>query len=119
MKQLILVMKALSDPNRVAVLKILEQGELCVCEIQYLLELAQPTVSKHMKILEEAGLVRRRREGTWILYSLSRGEESVYARTMLDQLQGWLKNDPAVQKMRQGLPYAAALRCKKSRKNKK
>jgi ArsR family transcriptional regulator, arsenate/arsenite/antimonite-responsive transcriptional repressor len=119
MKQFILVMKALSDPNRVAVLKILEQGERCVCEIQYLLELAQPTVSKHMKILEEAGLVKRRRQGTWILYSLSNGEESVYARTMLDQLKGWLGNDPAVHKMTQGLPYAAALRSKKSEKKKR
>ncbi|MCI5208574.1 MAG: ArsR family transcriptional regulator [Candidatus Electrothrix sp. ATG2] len=113
MKQFIQVMKALSDPSRIAVLKILERGELCVCEIQHLLELAQPTVSKHMKILEEAGLVKRRRQGTWILYSLADDEESIYAQTMLAQLKGWLKDDSAVQKMTQALPDAAALRCAK------
>ena len=110
MKQFIQVMKALSDPNRVAVLKILEQGELCVCEIQHLLELAQPTVSKHMKILEEAGLVNRRRQGAWILYSLADGEESVYAQTMLTQLKGWLHNDSTVQRMTEELPNALTLR---------
>jgi ArsR family transcriptional regulator len=113
MRQFIQVMKALSDPNRVAVLKILEQGELCVCEIQHLLQLAQPTVSKHMKLLEEAGLVMRRRQGTWILYSLSDGEEPCYARTMLDQLKGWLKDEPAVRNMTQKLPEAATLRSAK------
>lgn len=110
MKQFIRVMKALSDPNRVAVLKILEQGELCVCEIRHLLDLAQPTVSKHMKILEEAGLVNRKRQGAWILYSLSDGEESPYARTMLAQLKDWLKDEPAVHNMMRKLPEAATLR---------
>jgi ArsR family transcriptional regulator len=113
MKQLVQVMKALSDPNRVAVLKILEQGELCVCEIQHLLELAQPTVSKHMKILEEAGMATRRRQGTWILYSLAGGEESIYAESMLRQLKGWLQDDPTVQQMRTELPNAASLRSDK------
>ena len=103
-------MKALSDPSRVAVLKILEQGELCVCELQHLLGLAQPTVSKHMKTLEEAGLVKRRRQGTWILYSLSDGEESPYARTMLAQLKDWLQEEPAVHNMMQQLPEAATVR---------
>ena len=55
-------MKALSDPNRVRVLKLLEDDrELCVCNIQAFLELAQSTVSRHMKVLEDAGLVERRR----------------------------------------------------------
>lgn len=113
MRQFIQIMKALSDPNRVAVLKILEQGELCVCEIRHLLDLAQPTVSKHMKILEEANLVHRRRQGTWILYSLADGKESVYAKTMLAQLKDWLANDPAVQRMAKALPEAATLRSDK------
>lgn len=56
-------MKALSDPNRVRVLKILQLGELCVCEIQKVLALAQSTISKHMKILEDAGLVEKKPAG--------------------------------------------------------
>ena len=50
-------MKALSDPNRVKVLKMLQRGTMCVCKIQDALGIAQPTVSKHLKILEDAGLV--------------------------------------------------------------
>ena len=49
MKTFIRVMKALSDPNRVRVVKLLQNGELCVCEIKEILGLAQSTVSKHMK----------------------------------------------------------------------
>jgi len=57
MKGFIKVTKALSDPNRVKMVKMLQKKEMCVCEIQAALEIAQPTVSKHLKILEEAGLV--------------------------------------------------------------
>ena len=56
MKKFIKVMKALSDPNRVKMVKLLQHKEMCVCEIQAALGLAQSTVSKHLKILEEAGL---------------------------------------------------------------
>ncbi len=103
-------MKALSDPNRVRVLKVLQRGELCVCEIQNLLGLAQSTVSKHMKLLEDAGLVERRRQGTWILYSLSDGSESVYAKTLLVELRSWLDDDMELKKMIVSLPDAAVLR---------
>ncbi|MDJ0819926.1 MAG: metalloregulator ArsR/SmtB family transcription factor, partial [Desulfobacterales bacterium] len=57
MKSFLKVMKALSDPNRVKIVKLLQQKEMCVCELQGALEIAQPTVSKHLKILEESGLV--------------------------------------------------------------
>ena len=61
MKEFIKVMKALSDPNRVKLLKLIQQREMCVCEIQAALEIAQPTVSKHLKVLEDAGLVEPRK----------------------------------------------------------
>ena len=57
MKSFVKVMKAFSDPNRVKIIKLLQQKSMCVCELQGALNLAQPTVSKHLKILEEAGLV--------------------------------------------------------------
>ena len=57
MKSFVKVMKALSDPNRVKIIKLLQLKYMCVCELQGALKLAQPTVSKHLKILEEAGLV--------------------------------------------------------------
>ncbi len=110
MKTFIRVMKALSDPNRVRVVKLLQNGELCVCEIKEILGLAQSTVSKHMKILEDAGLVERNRQGTWMIYSLADGSESTYAATMLIQLGGWLDNDHELDRMRKALPAAAVLR---------
>ena len=61
------VLKALSDPNRVRILKLLGTKEFCVCELQDLVALAQSTVSKHMKLLEEAGLVDFRKDGSWII----------------------------------------------------
>mgnify|MGYP005851993255 CR=1 FL=1 len=56
MKEFTKVMKALSDPNRVRILKMLQHQSLCVCEMQAALNIAQPTVSNHLKVLEEAGL---------------------------------------------------------------
>ena len=56
MKAFVKVMKALSDPNRVKILKMLQHKAMCVCEMQVALKIAQPSVSKHLKLLEEAGL---------------------------------------------------------------
>jgi ArsR family transcriptional regulator, arsenate/arsenite/antimonite-responsive transcriptional repressor len=96
MKEFIKVMKALSDPNRVKLLKLLQKGEICVCKIQAALGIAQPTVSKHLKILEDAGLVSRRKEGLWAYYSLTDGNRSPYAASLLGNLRHWLADDPGV-----------------------
>lgn len=111
MKRFIRVMKAFADPSRVKIIKILGVKELCVCEIQQLLGLAQPTVSKHLKILEEAGLVDYRKEGSWIIYRLSTGEDSDYARVMLGNLDGWLDDEPQIQEMIDRLPLLNRERC--------
>lgn len=99
MNAFIRTMKALSDPNRVRVLKLLEKSELCVCEIQEFLQLAQSTVSKHMKTLEDAGLVARERRGSWIIYSRPKNYESQYGKEMLGLLSGWLDDDKELQTM--------------------
>jgi len=104
MKRFVRVMKALSDPSRVKIIKILGVKELCVCELRQLLGLAQPTVSKHLKILEEAGLVDYRKEGSWIIYRLSTGEDSEYARVMLGNVKGWLDEEPQIREMVDNLP---------------
>ena len=104
MKDFIRVLKALSDPNRVKLVKILQQRVLCVCEMQALLGIAQPTVSKHLKILEEAGLVGRRKNGLWVNYFLSDGRNSPYAASLLGNLKHWLKDDPEVIKLMEQVP---------------
>ncbi|MHB8773101.1 MAG: ArsR/SmtB family transcription factor [Syntrophales bacterium] len=96
MKEFIKVTKALSDPNRVKLLKMLQQRVMCVCEIQAALEIAQPTVSKHLKVLEDAGLVDREKDGLWVNYSLSNGSQSPYAASLLGNLKHWLNDDPKV-----------------------
>jgi len=65
------VFNALSDPIRLEIIEFLRDGEKCVCEITPHLKLIQPVVSRHLKILKNAGLVKRRKKGTWHLYSLT------------------------------------------------
>jgi len=62
--------KALSDTTRLKILKLLDIREMCVCEIMVALGLTQPTTSHHLRILEAVGLVKDRREGKWVFYSL-------------------------------------------------
>ena len=96
MDEFIRVMKALSDPSRVKIIKMLQARMMCVCELQAALGLAQPTVSKHLKILERAGLVHRKKEGLWVNYVVSDGICSPYAASMLGNLRHWLSNDPGM-----------------------
>jgi ArsR family transcriptional regulator len=96
MKEFIKVMKALSDPNRVKIVKMLQKGTMCVCEVQAALEISQPTVSKHLKILEGAGLVDRKQKGLWAHYSLTDGGRSPYAASLLGNLMHWLVDDPSI-----------------------
>jgi len=97
MKEFIKVMKALSDPNRVRLLKLLQKRAMCVCEIRAALGIAQPTVSKHLKMLEDAGLVSREKEGLWVNYFLSDGGRSPYAASLMGNLRHWLDDDPEIQ----------------------
>jgi DNA-binding transcriptional ArsR family regulator len=70
MKSFLSITKALADENRLRMLLALRQGELCVCQITELLGLAMSTVSKHLSLLYQAGLVNARKEGRWMYYSL-------------------------------------------------
>ena len=70
MKPFIKIMKALSDPNRVKIIKLLQHKEMCVCEMQAALKLAQPTVSKHLTVLRTAGIVDDERKGQTVEYRL-------------------------------------------------
>ena len=65
------VFKALSDQNRLKILHILSDGERCACELLKNFDFTQPTLSHHMKVLIECGLVNSRKEGTWNYYSLN------------------------------------------------
>ena len=105
MKTFLKVMKALSDPNRVKIIKLLEQKKMCVCELQGALGIAQPTVSKHLRILEEAGLVDYQKDGLWVNYHLTDGRGSPYAASILGNLRHWLNEDPAVAELVKQAPF--------------
>ncbi len=105
MREFIKTMKALSDPNRVKILKMLEKRCLCVCEIREALGIAQSTVSKHLKVLEEAGLVSYEKEGPWVNYRIADPGENPYAAYMLKGLRGRLEMDDEVADLLNRLPH--------------
>lgn len=70
-EQAALVFKALSDPNRLAVIDMIKTEEKCACKILEALNITQPTLSHHMKTLCDSGLVNSRREGKWMHYSIN------------------------------------------------
>ena len=109
MDELVRVMKALSDPGRVRIVKLLAGRELCACEIIRALGLAQPTISRHMKVLADAGLVAGRKKGSWVHYRLPENPASPYARAMLEHLSRWLEDDRGVADLRRVLAGTAAL----------
>lgn len=104
MKDFVKVMKALSDPNRVKIVKMLQYKKLCVCEIQVLLQVAQPSVSKHLKVLENSGIVESFKDGLWVNYSLTDGSISPYVSSVIGNLRHWLNDDPQIRDMVLKLP---------------
>ncbi len=66
-----LICKALADPNRLRIVQLLTQGERCACKLLEAFAITQPTLSHHMRILGECGLVNVRRDGKWNYYSLN------------------------------------------------
>ena len=104
MREFIKIMKALSDPNRVKMIKLLQRKVLCVCEIKEALGLAQSSASKHLKILEEAGLITYSKEGLWVNYRLADGASSPYIANILGNLRYWLEDDGEVAALVARLP---------------
>jgi ArsR family transcriptional regulator len=102
-KDFIKIMKALSDPSRVRIVKMLQQRVMCVCEIQEALQVAQSTASKHLKILEDAGLIQYRKEGLWVNYMLADGSQNPYAAVLLDNLRDWLEDCRSIVELREKL----------------
>ena len=96
MRELLKVFKAAGDKNRLRILKMLEQKNMCVCELSAALGITQPSVSKHLSLLKEAGLVSDEREGQWIDYKLCQEKVNHYAPVILRQLKRWVNDDHCV-----------------------
>lgn len=88
LKDFIKSSKAISDETRVRILKLLEVRELCVCQLMAILEMGQSTVSKHLGILKNAGLVESRKDWTWSFYKLSNeGTNSNFVKLLSSALR--------------------------------
>ncbi|MBN1276136.1 MAG: winged helix-turn-helix transcriptional regulator [Deltaproteobacteria bacterium] len=105
MKAFVDVMKALSDPNRVKIIMMLQQKVMCVCELREVLQVAQPTVSKHLKILENAGLVTSKKDGIWVNYELENGSTNLYSSTILDNMKNWFEQDEAFTEIKKNIVF--------------
>jgi DNA-binding transcriptional ArsR family regulator len=103
------VAKAIADPSRVRILKLLEGVELCVCQITAVLDLAPATVSKHLAVLKTAGLLQQRRDGKWAYYRLAERELNPYAQHFLSVVGASLKDDPTVDEDRRILAMVNAV----------
>ena len=76
------ILKIIGDPNRLKILEFLRKGEKCQCEIIPIVDQSQPTVSRHLRLLEEAGLIKSRREGNRTIYRVA--DDRIY--NILDSL---------------------------------
>ena len=81
MKELTNIFKALSDETRLRILKLLEHGELCVCDVVAALDMVQPQVSFHLRILKEAGILKGRKDGKWIHYRID--DTDIFKRLLI------------------------------------
>ncbi|MDT8318683.1 MAG: metalloregulator ArsR/SmtB family transcription factor [bacterium] len=97
MRDLTRVFKALSDVNRLRILKMLEIRPLCVCEITDVLGLATSTASKHLSILRDAGFIMDEKVGKWVYYRLNQSRTDTYANQLIPLLAKWLPSDGTVQ----------------------
>jgi DNA-binding transcriptional ArsR family regulator len=87
-------LKALAHPGRLRMLAMLRGGELCVCQMTAVLDLATSTISAHLADLKRAGLVGERKDGRWVFHRLEEGEA---ARALLEPVWRAISRDPQVE----------------------
>jgi ArsR family transcriptional regulator, arsenate/arsenite/antimonite-responsive transcriptional repressor len=98
--------KGLADRNRLRIVGLLLRGELCGCDIQYVLEMSQPNVSRHLTYLKKSGLVMDRRSGFRVFYSLA--EDKAEKKALFEYLRTAFKDDETFRDDLQTLKRAVA-----------
>lgn len=97
MREFMEIAKALAEENRVRILWLLKEQELCVCQILEVMNLAPSTVSKHLAVLYQARLIDSSKQGRWVYYRLSCGDIRPEACTACDWVFNSLAQDPQIQ----------------------
>lgn len=121
MRDFVTITKALSDPGRLRILYALKGGELCVCQITELLQLAPSTVSKHLALLQQAGLVSSRKDERWVYYRWPDQKPPVVVSEALDWVSKALRSDKQItddqRQLRQILKENPSKLCKRQCRN--
>lgn len=97
------VFKALSDPNRLRILKMLQIRDLCVCEITDVLGLAPSTVSKHLSVLRDAGFINEEKDGKWVNYRLNSKPSDAASASLISMMHVLLEDVDTVKKDRKAV----------------
>ncbi len=98
------IFRALDDPNRLRILKMLEARELCVCEVREVLNLSTSTVSKHLTVLRDAGLILDRKDGKWVNFRLN-SETSGLVHSLLKVLKSDLADEKQIAQDREKVKH--------------
>jgi len=106
MRDFIKLFKALSDETRIRILKVLLERECCVCEVMQALDISQSRASRNLGILEDAGFIRSRRDGLWIVYSIDEQRMNSYAAPLIELLRGSLVNEETSLQDKERLSHA-------------
>ena len=96
MRKTLSIAKALSDENRLRALMAVRGQELCLCQLIELLGLAPSTVSKHLAVLLDAGLVTRRKQGRWVYFQLNANDSEPATVQAIAWITENLQDDPAI-----------------------
>jgi len=109
MQDLIKALKALSDETRLRILNVLLERECCVCEVMQALDVSQSRASRNLGILQDAGFLKARREGAWILYSVDWETANRYATSLSKLLKDYPVSNELLAKDRERLRKAVRI----------
>ncbi|RCW69810.1 ArsR/SmtB family transcription factor [Saliterribacillus persicus] len=85
--QAAVILKLLGDRTRLTMVKLLENHDCCVCEFVEIFDMSQPSVSQHLKKLKQVGIVKEKRKGSWVFYSLNKESEfTIFIERLLDEI---------------------------------
>ena len=96
MREFVEVFKALSDETRMRILKLLLEGECCVCEVMQALDISQSRASRNLGILQRAGFIKAKRDGLWVVYSVDEKGMADYSGALVEVLRDSLNQDETI-----------------------
>ncbi len=106
MQNLITTLRALSDETRLRIMKVLLERECCVCEIMQALDISQSRASRNLGILQDAGFLKARRDGAWIIYSIDWQTANRYATSLAKLLRDSPLSDKVLRQDKERLKHA-------------